>query len=452
MNFINAIFKLDIFKNSIYYKVVFIIWTLIHLLTFGQYITGYFSIIITIWGIVLLAKNLLDKKTYNNKVILICTVSFLVSYIITIVWNSELNVIGNIKTLIWQSIMLFVIFVNDSWKNREQIKKDLIIISKTIVIVTIIFSLISLVLFLFNIVYLVKRVDGNMIPMGYAYARLWGVYVDPNQGAVVAIISILSSIIVLINRACTRKYFYWSNIIIQYMFMILAASRGGAIGFALSFIMLGYLLFNYLLRNSIKKNILRVSISILVSIILVCAILSSEGVTRRFIAIVPKTISKLSTEKSDLIIDRQDMALSNGRIQLWTDGFRLSKFSPIFGFGDRNISIKAKELTPGSSLEKQVVHNGFIHMILSGGYVALIIMSVLLLYLSYGAIKVFFKQKIYTIEFYNTNIISAGVIVLLSTSMFLTEIFYQNSFAATLLWIYLGYSNCLNTNILKECN
>ena len=44
MDSINKLFKLNIFKDSIYYKVVFIIWTLIHLLTFGQYII--FSVII----------------------------------------------------------------------------------------------------------------------------------------------------------------------------------------------------------------------------------------------------------------------------------------------------------------------------------------------------------------------------------------------------------------------
>lgn len=450
MDSINKLFKLNIFKDSIYYKVVFIIWTLIHLLTFGQYITGYFSIIITIWGMILLIKNLLDKKTYEDKVILICRVSFLISYIITILLNIKSNLLGNSKTLIWQAIMLFVIFVNESWKTRKDIKRDIVIISKTIVIITIIFSSISVILFLLNKVYLVKKVDGSMIPMGYAYARLWGIYVDPNQGSVVAIISILSSIIILINKTYMRKYLYLSNICIQYIFMILTASRGGAIGFILSFIMLGYLLFNYILRSRIKKDILRGSISVLISMVLVCIILVSEGPTRRVIAIIPKTISKLSDKDSTLIVDRKDMALSNGRIELWTDGFRLSKFSPIFGFGDRNIPLKAKELTPGSSLEKQVVHNGFIHMILSGGYVALLIMIVLLVYLAYNAIKVFFKQNIYTIDFYNSNIISAGVIVLLATSMFLTEIFYQNSFAATLLWLYLGYSKYLNTEILKE--
>lgn len=452
MNLINKLFKLNIFRDSIYYKVVFIIWTLIHLLTFGQYITGYFSIIITIWGMILLAKNLLDKKTYEDKVILICTVLFLLSYIVTILLNIKLNLLGNTKTLIWQSIMLFVIFINESWKTREEIKRDIVIISKTIVIVTIIFSSISVILFLLNKVYLVKKVDGSMIPMGYAYARLWGIYVDPNQGAVVAIISILSSIIILLNKKYIKKYLYLINIVIQYLFMILTASRGGAIGFILSFIMLGYLLFNYVLRNFIKKNILRISVSILISIVLISIILISEAPTRRLMAIVPKTVSKLSGEDSSLTVDRKDMALSNGRIELWTDGFRLIKFSPVFGFGDRNISLKAEELTPGSSLEKQVVHNGFIHMILSGGYVALLIMLVLLVYLAYNAIKVFLKQNIYTIDFYNSNIISAGIIVLLATSMFLTEIFYQNSFAATLLWLYLGYSNYLNKYILKEYN
>ena len=48
--------------------------------------------------------------------------------------------------------------------------------------------------------YWVKRVDGAVIPIGYYYARLWGIYVDPNQAAVISIISMLASVIVLINK------------------------------------------------------------------------------------------------------------------------------------------------------------------------------------------------------------------------------------------------------------
>lgn len=68
MNVINRVLNLKNFKDSIYYKLVFILWTLLHSLTFGQYITGYFSLPIILWGGVLVLKNIFDKRGYINKV------------------------------------------------------------------------------------------------------------------------------------------------------------------------------------------------------------------------------------------------------------------------------------------------------------------------------------------------------------------------------------------------
>lgn len=264
MNVINRVLNLKNFKDSIYYKLVFILWTLLHSLTFGQYITGYFSLPIILWGGVLVLKNIFDKRGYINKVTQFSIYAFLISYIITIFINSNSNLIGNTKTLIWQIIMMFVLFRSESWKSKDEVDSDIIKISKLIIVLTIILSLTSLIIFLLNIVYWVKRVDGAVIPIGYYYARLWGIYVDPNQAAVISIISMLASVIVLINKKYKSLSFIISNIVIQYIFMILTASRGGMIGFLFSSIVLGYLLLDYLLRNKITKDILRRCTAILI--------------------------------------------------------------------------------------------------------------------------------------------------------------------------------------------
>lgn len=454
MNIINRILNLKIFRDSIYYKLVFILWTLLHSLTFGQYITGYFSLPIILWGGILVLKNVSEKRGYINKVTQFSMYAFLISYIITIFINRNSNLIGNTKTLIWQIIMMFVLFMSESWKNKDEIYSDILRISNTIIVATMILSLCSLIIFLFNIVYWVKRIDGAVIPIGYYYARLWGIYVDPNQAAVIAIVSILSSIIIIINKKYKSFIFVIFNIIVQYLFMILTASRGGLIGFLFSVIVLGYLLSDYLLRNKITKDIFRSSISFIIAIIVSGLLILSEAPTRKVLSIIPNSISNLKNEtdneNSTIDIERNDLSSSNGRIVLWKDGLRLSKYSPVFGFGDRNIPVKASELTPGSSLAKKTVHNGFIHMLLSGGIIALIIMCVIIISIAIKAIRIFFKGNRYNKDFYITNIISVIIGVLLVTSMFLTEIFYQNSFAATIFWICLGYSMYLNDCILSR--
>lgn len=445
MKVISSIMDLKIFRDSIYYKIIFVIWALLHALTLGQYITGYFSIPIIVWGGILVLKNIFNKKSYINKATQFYMYVFLLSYIVTIFINRNSNLVGNTKTLIWQIIMMFVLFISEAWKSKDNVDLDIIRISKTVIVVTMILSLISLIIFFLNIVYWVNRVDGVLIPIGYYYARLWGIYVDPNQAAVIAIVSILVSIIVLISKKYKSLKLIISNIIIQYIFMILTASRGGAIGFLFGVIVLGYLLSDYILRNKITKCVFRSFISIFIALILSGVLLLSEAPIRKVLAIIPTSISNIKSEvnyegmNQSIDIERNDLTSSNGRIVLWKDGLRLSKFSPIFGFGDRNIFLKAKELTPGSSLEKQYVHNGFIHMVLSGGIVAGITMLLLLFFAIIDIVKIVFTSNIYTSKYYIYSCIGLIVGASLITAIFLTELFYQNSFISTVFWIYLGF-------------
>ena len=147
--------------------------------------------------------------------------------------------------------------------------------------------------------------------------------------------------------------------------------------------------------------------------------------------------------EGNVTMERPDVGegkdVSNGRLELWEDGFRLIKYSPIFGFGDRNIFQKAAELTPGSTLEKQYVHNGFIHMLLSGGIVAVITMVILLFLILIDILKVIFGSNVFTAKYYIYGCMTLIVGACLVTSIFLTELFYQNSFISTIFWMYMGF-------------
>lgn len=450
MELVNKVFDIKLLKDSIYFKVVFCIWTLIHLFAFAQPYTGYLSIIMIAWGGLLLIKNLFIDKAEIPKLLKNLLFAFIISYCITIVLNIHNNMVGNIKTLIWSSIMMFALFANEPWKSKEDIKNDLIKISKVLTISTFITSIISIGMFCFNYNYWIDRVDGATIPQGYYAARLWGFFIDPNQAAVVGLISIVLSMIIIIDKTRMVKFAYL-NIIIQYIFMILTASRGGEIAFVVVSTAVAYLLLSKYFKEKIKKQWLKITTFILVSCMISLALVLTFNATRDALALVPEGILKLEnyvgTEgETDVTVKRPDVGgedASNGRITLWTDGFKLAKFSPIFGYGDRNISLKAAELTPGSSLEKQFVHNGFIHMLLGGGIVAVIIMLIFMLIIIIKSIKVFFNDKIednYK-KYCDLLLILMGVLVV--TTMFLTEIFYQNSFAATMFWIGLGYITIL---------
>ena len=446
MNLVNKVFDIRVLKDSIYFKVVFCIWTLIHLFAFAQPYTGYLSLIMIAWGCLLVVKNLLIDKSEIPKLLKYLMFAFIIAYCVTIVINMDNNLVGNIKTLIWTIIMMFALFANEPWKSKEDIKNDFVKISKVLTISTFITSIISIGMFCFNYNYWIDRVDGATIPQGYYAARLWGFFIDPNQAAVVGLISIVLSINIIINKERMIKFSYF-NIVIQYIFMLLTASRGGEIAFVIISVAILYMLLNKYFKAKIKVGVVKGVTSMIMACVISVGIVFTFNATRDVLALVPEGILKIQNyvgvdSETDVTVKRPDVGgddTSNGRLTLWKDGFKLSKFSPIFGFGDRNIALKAAELTPGSSLEKQFVHNGFIHMLLGGGIVAVIIMLIFILIIIIKSIKLFFNDKIEDKYKKYCDILLILMGVLIITTMFLTEIFYQNSFAATMFWIGLGY-------------
>ena len=99
VDIINNIYKSKLLNDSVYYKIVFMIWALVHTLSFGPRITGYLSPIILLWGVLILFRNLVLKKNILRKSYLYIIFAFLTSYVITIIINKSLNIIGNTKTL-----------------------------------------------------------------------------------------------------------------------------------------------------------------------------------------------------------------------------------------------------------------------------------------------------------------------------------------------------------------
>ena len=102
---INKLFQMKFIKDSVYFKVVFCIWQLVHLIAMAQPYTGVVAPIIIIWGMLILIKNVIIDKNLIDKRVRYLLYAFLVSYVVTIIINIKLNLIGNLKTLVWYSIL-----------------------------------------------------------------------------------------------------------------------------------------------------------------------------------------------------------------------------------------------------------------------------------------------------------------------------------------------------------
>ncbi len=450
MDLLNKVYSFKLLSDSLYYKLAFVLWALIHNTTIGQYFTSYFSIIFIAWGLLLVLKQLFSNKAYLSKLQLGLIYAFLASYGLTIIANYQHNLIGNSKTLVWQIILIFIMFFIDKQKDEKQVVNELKTIARFVVLTTFILSFISVVTYFLRVEIWINRVDGTLIPQGYFQGRLWGIYVDPNQGAVIAMVSMLCSLMVLPIKNKYLKVFNIFAFIIQYLFMLLAHSRGGELG-------LIFFLFGIFYMIALKRK-LKMVFSIILAIVLSMSVYLSLNFQRKIVSeiayspifdSIANSFNESTGGGGSVNPDRTDTDSSNGRVELWLDGIELFTKAPVLGFGDRNISYYAGEYLEDSQLAKKTIHNGFLHMLLSGGLLSLSIMIVFIIISTINALKVFFNKEL-TKSTALINYLSIGLIVLLATAMFLTEIFYQNSFLAVMFWLFLGYNTYLTNVFLKE--
>lgn len=448
MSFLKTFSNFRVINNSIYLKITFILWSLIHSITLGQYITSYMSPLLIVWGGLIVIKNIFVDKLIFDKKYYSLIIMFIFSYVITIFINRNMNFFENLKTLIWMSILMLGLFINDFKKSIEDIFNEISKIGLVVVTVSLIISLISIWMFFFDINFWINRIDGTKIPQGYYAARLWGIYVDPNQSCNVAIISIALSLVLLLLKI--NRFVSIFNVVVQFEFIVLSGSRGGEIGLIFFLIGLFYLFFEEKILSKMYKNKkIIINLSLLFAVICSVLIIMTFKINRKVLSYVPSTIQSSieGTASQKIIVERPDKKTSNGRIELWTDALKLSKQISIFGVGDRNIMLVADEKLPGSSISHQYVHNGYLHMLLGGGIIGFTIMMALILLIVIRTSSKIFNKKVFNKEYIILGIISSMIGSMLVTTVFLTEVFYQNSFTAIIIWIFMGYVIYLNEDI-----
>ena len=461
MEIISRVFDFKLLKDSLYFKITFMLWALAHSTSFGQRYTGYFSLIFILWGALLVVRNVFITKIDYKKFYVIIPSLFILGYLITIFLNRDSNVVSNFKSLIWVIIIFFVLLLGDKDKSINDVIEDVKRISSFIVVPTFAISGYSLLMFFFNIKYWTVKAGGIRVPQGYFAARLWGIFADPNEACNIALIALMCSIVLIYLYKGKKKgivIFNIVNIVVQYIYIVMSGSRGGAVG--LIFLLIGSLFigFQYIFKRRIKIKLVRIITSLLISVVITTTAISLFDETRQFVADIPKMIFSFNINedpvdeepKNEEVIDittvRPDDEGSNGRIELWISGLKLSTESPIFGHGDRNINVRAKVSMPDSRLAWQHVHNGYLHLLLSGGLVAFMLMFIFIGATAWKSLIIILNKDDYSSKYVIISLLSILCGSLLFTTLFLSEIFYQNSFTTLVFWTMLGYVITIQEN------
>ena len=450
--------------NPLYLKLFFLVFPLVLespmlLPLFNSYLK--FGLI---WGAGFLIYDFLnDRKVFEGdfKILLI---SFVFFYTITLVLNSRneylrMNLIGYFYIVIQMLIMTI------PEHNSKRLLTMIQIINKVIMTITIVFSLIGFVLFLFQ--YHDSLIYSNKdYVLGFYNGRLVGIYRGITSATLP--IAIMASFMYLGTHYFQHKKvskFAVSSILINTVHTGLTNSRTVLIGLGIFIAVSGFFVCLFLFKKIKLKTIV---LSLVISGLLVFAGNILIESSNKVMAYAPTWYSENYVYKSELddetgeIIEKPEGPISldrdvsdnydklTGRPAIWKMGLESFIKKPLFGYGAYSHTEQIK-LGFSSQLFSHY-HSFYVHTLFSAGLLGAIPLFAYLLIAAKRIIFHLFNEKNMSSSFYLMIAFLAGIYAFFAvTALAGTNILYLNRFQEYFFWTYLTLGlSLLNTSKIKN--
>lgn len=447
----------------------------------------YFHYLLLLWGLSIMVYNYKFFKEFFTTGILKYSLLICVPMVITIFYNLGSITGESIKTILL-SIFVMLLFLpafkllNRKYNNIQILKCILypVIVFKGII------SSISLYMYFNNISLFIIGENNKLYYAGLRYVRvqddkftllLYGIYNDPNYGAVYSATIIVLAVAMLffnIIKLNIARLLVLLFIIMEFIVLNLQNSRGIEVAVYISgVIIIVYNAIKYI-NKKIDKRILTKRI---INLILILSLLFFGGKIVKFIGfeslnntnnvrlllvqnagkleeVIPisedaeedfskylgednilevkeKKLENVSLEKTD-----SSKEYGNGRLTIWKDAIKLSTKSILFGIGpdmQKEFSKKYTELDVPTMKIGRSLHNSYIHLYLSFGLFGF----TTLMYVFIDILK-----RSIEFEYKNDNLVIQVLLFVLSvvliSSVFLESIFININYQQMYMYFILG--------------
>lgn len=436
--------------KSIIGRTDYLIWItlVVSYLSLSKIFYEFFSLprrLLLVWGAILLVREIFFRRSVLKNKYTILLLLFCFSNAITTAYNFPDRFVYGIVTEGYVCMFLLVFFIT-SMNNRQMDNQKFI--NKIFwihIILSLVFAIVGLLCFIFNLSFSYENA-GLELYFGLKDNRLWGFY-NPNTGGSVCVISLVFSFILLKQTEKWRKLLY-TNIVLQYLYMILTQSRSAWYVF-LGIVVL-YSVFVIILpvikkRESINEKLKKVALNVLI-ILLICV---SPTVIKKTIVIFPNTIIEVQNMLSDQDSSKGSLSLNrldeekireqdgtNGRGELWEAGFKIFKESPVLGVGSENIVNRGEKYLSESrfeNLEKGGLHNSYLMILVGSGIVGFSIMFVFFLFIVIEGFK-----NLIICRNRNNALLIILVFGMLANELMEARLIYNSSYLNIIFWILAG--------------
>lgn len=403
------------------------------------------SLVITLicGGVCLIIRALQIKHFVRRKDVWILSF-FLVSFCISMLLNYRYGLSENIKCLLWMSFQIYILYLCVPEKGMEAIIREFKMLSNLFIVLITCSNVINCTMYLmkFNTI---TKVGTTSKRIGFFWSRLWGMYDDPNQGALFSAIVIIFSVYFIVE---TRRKRYIVPIIVQLLYISMSDSRTGLLCLALGTSILAF----YIAQKKVKKN--KILCAAIIAAACFAGILATYKPIQNGVSFVSNTVdwkfvwddSEDAVEKIDKIEmgrDELQQDPSNRRFAIWKSGIELFKERPVVGLGRYSYVEYAKDNLPETYIvnndfvEFSSLHNMFIEVLTSQGIIGIVIFLVYIVYCLktiIGRYKTISegRQWIMIIWF---SILCMNILA----AMLMPTLLYLNSPATYIFWLCLGY-------------
>lgn len=465
---------------EILFKILFLITCLMFYsnLTFGKPILSYFMwLSIGIGGIVILLRLIRIKSVIKSKYLWLL-ILFAFSHLISSAVNIRYGYYENLKLLVWMVFQFGILYAYDDDRKKKDIRKEFFGLGNIYVIITFVLAILS-----FGYLFEMKEsyfifLDDYLLQYGMSWGRLFGAYIDPNYGAVFAVLScIISFYCISYLRKWWAYIIYGINILSQVIYVALSDSRTGLVALCFS---IGFIILMLLLQKTTdKRNYIRWMKSIfgagVISFVVLIAVIgiekgystindymnSRQAVETEVETVAepvenPSTVASNSSnvepqesvsENTEVVEEGREQDLkkdiSNRRFDLWKAGIEIFSKEPIIGVGFKNIVSYVQEEIPDSYLITNDhgvfdnMHNAFFNILAGQGpFGAVIFVAIVLVFVVYVFRRILTVKKE---EYYIVVLLCACLGVGVCSMMFVTDVFYAITPTAFFFWLCLGY-------------
>ena len=405
-------------------------------------------------GFGIIVYRLFNYKKYYKMPALAALTLLLFSICLSTVLNYNYSFKENFILCVYWAISFYIIYTRHEDKTSEEIKKDTELFLKIFICYMTIAVIVSFVFLAAGVSEKIVRPEtGDEIYIGFVIGRLWGVFLNPNQGAMsAALASAMLVYFIIKTRKKWLKALFIIDIFCMFMYIALSDSRTGAVCNGIIFGTFFLCLFLYKTRE--KKLWLKIVSVFLSFLIIICGFIVPRQLKNIYNEGITFTNSILHEEEnddkgnfSDALIDRgYDLSddISNRRFDVWEGAIELFLDSPqtiIYGCSFRGFTEYTKEHQPNNYLvnndfwDFSTLDNEFFNILDANGLIGVAAAVFLIVCVLSLLIKNYFK-----VEGRYQLIIVIGVtsaVGLAAASMFCSVIFYNFSPNMVAFWFML---------------